>query len=737
MKRLIPLYAAMLLASSPAFASFQAHRLGAPETVNLDGKLDEAWWQAAAPHEVAFENQPDDKAAAKVRTEVRLAYDGRYLYVGVKAYDPKPEQIRAPFGRRDKISGDQDFIGLFLDPTGAKKSAQIIYFNPRGAFTDGVFSDTNGDDGAPDFDFDIATARFDGGWSAEVRIPFSSLPYVAGQAAPWNLLVMRNMTRDTRYKMFSGPVTRSTSCMLCAAEPVEGLADLPTGLNWTATPQIVMHRSREDVAGQPRRSSSGHDLSLDVKVRPNSATTIDATINPDFSQVELDAPQLSGNTRFGLYVPEKRPFFLEGSDMFNTPFRIISTRSITDPGWGARYTRRDGGSDVTVLTAHDVGGGLVMLPKSFNTDFAAQDFGSQATVARATVKLDKWSIGAIGTDRTLDGGRGYNRVLGSDFVWQIGDSERMRGQLLASGTTAQPGTDGSLRLGPRSTGSAGFVDYQRENDSYALWGALEGISDGFRADNGFISQAGYKLWALETTKKLGKQGAMSEMNLYFHGERKFDRNGQVIYDDFTPGIWMRGPYDSELNVRIRPRNRSRVKDGGELFQTQTVWARIDATPSAWFARMSAELELGDEVDVEGSRLGKGGVASLYARLRPFDQLEFEPTYSATWVNGKSGPEAGQRLYTEQAFQLNGIYHFGARDTVRMILQKARTSRNPALYLTPVAARSTSGTSSFVYGHTAGLGTAAYVGLTLSDGESPGYEPKRRQNELFVKLSWQI
>jgi hypothetical protein len=732
----LPLCASLALAAGPAAASFQAHRIAPAQAVTLDGRLDEAVWAQAPLHDTFYENQPSDKIPAKIKTEVRILYDERYLYIGVKAFEAAPEQIRAPFVRRDKISSDQDFIGLFIDPSGAKKAAQIIYFNPRGAFSDGVFTDTNGEDYALDFDFDIATARFDGGWSAEVRIPLSSLPYAAGQEQSWNLMVMRNLTRETRYKMFSGPLPRTSNCLLCYAEPITGLRDLPTGLNWTATPQIVLRKGHEDVAGQPRRDFSSHDLSLDVKIRADSATVIDATVNPDFSQIELDAPQLSGNTRFGLFVPEKRPFFLEGSDMLQTPFRAINTRTITEPGWGARYTRRDANSDLTILTTHDQGGGLVMLPNAYSTDFANQDFGSQATVARANFKLGNWTVGAIGNDRTLDHERGYNRVIGPDFSWQRSDAERIRGQLLFSATTAQPDAANEWHIGAKTNGHAGFFEWNREEETWAGYVSLEDITDGFRNDNGFFSQVGYRLYVLEPTIKLGKTGILTDLNFYLHTERKLDRGGEVIAADYAPGVWMRGPYDTEFNVRLKPGDRMRVKRHGEQFKTSTVWFSLNSTPP-YLARLSAEVELGDQVDVEGARLGKGGFMSLTGRVRPSDRIEIEPLYAVRWIDGKSGPEAGRRLYSEQALQLNGIYHFGPRDTIRMILQKARTKRNPALYAAPVAAESTSGTSSFVYGHTAGLGTAAYVGLTLSDGDTPGYLPKRRQNELFVKLSWQI
>jgi hypothetical protein len=738
-KKLLPLCLALAALAGPVQASsFQAVRLaGEAQQVKLDGLLDEALWQQAPVYDTFIQQSPVDKVPAHVKTEVRLVYDQRYLYIGVKAFDPKPDEIRAPFARRDKASGDQDFVGLFLDPSGARKSAQFIYINPRGAISDGMFTDSSGEDYSPDFDFDVATARFDGGWSMELRLPFSSIAYKAGQTAPWSLLMIRNLTRDARYKSFSGPLAISNSCLLCASSPVEGLANLPTSLNWSATPQIVMRRAREEVAGQPRRDSSGHDLSLDLKVRPDSATVIDATINPDFSQIELDAPQLSGNTRFGLFVQEKRPFFLEGSDMLQTPFRAISTRSITDPGWGARYTRRDADSDVTVLTTHDAGGGVVLLPKSYNTDFASQDFGSQATVARANAKIGKLSVGLVGTDRTLDNARGYNRVLGPDFSWQRSDTERVRGQFLASATTAQPQADGTLGLGQKRTGHALFADWYQEEEKWAGYASIEEISDGFRGDNGFFSQAGYRVAALEYTTKLGRKGPLNELNFYMHVERKNDSSGKAIYDDYTPGMWISGPYDSSLNLRVRPFNRTRVKDDGALLDAHTVWAQASVTPGKVVARLQATVELGDEIDVDSSRRGKGGVVTLYSRLRPIERIEIEPTYTGSWIDGRGGAEDGRRLYTEQALQVNGIFHFSARDTLRLILQKQRTTHNRALYAFPVAARSDSNTTSFVYGRTASLGTAAYVGLTLTRGETPGIDPLRRQNELFVKLSYQI
>ena len=126
-----------------------------------------------------------------------------------------------------------------------------------------------------------------------------------------------------------------------------------------------------------------------------------------------------------------------------------------------------------------------------------------------------------------------------------------------------------------------------------------------------------------------------------------------------------------------------------------------------------------------------------ARVRVSDRIELEPTWFASFTDASGGAADGKRLYSEQAAQLNAIFHLGPRDSVRMILQKSRTRRDASLYSIALPARSDSDTASLAYGHTVSLGTAAYAGVTLARGVTPGYLPLRRQNELFLKLSWQL
>jgi hypothetical protein len=732
MKKLVPYCAAIVMATAGlhARADFQAYHVnGGSPPPNFSGKLDDPSWAKAPVFDTFYQRNPQDKIPAKVRTEVRIMYDDRYVYIGMKAFEPNPDAVRAPFSRRDKTLGDQDLMILFLDPTGSRKAAQFIRVNPRGSVSDGAFSDNSGEDFSPDFDFDTATGAFDGGWTAEVRIPFSSLAYADPKTAPWNLLVMRSYLRDERYRIANAPMPRDSSCFLCFAEPVRGLAAPEPKLNWSATPQLRLQSARQE----PGKRENEAAASLDVKVRPSAGIAVDLTVNPDFSQVDLDAPQLSGNSAFGLFFPEKRPFFLEGADMLSTPQNAIYTRSINDPSWGARVTRRNAGGDFTILTARDAGGGLVQLPGSYGTAYAAQDFSSRATIARAVYRSGDSAYGMVATDRTLSDDRGYNRVIGPDFSWDKGDAGRINAQLLVSDTTALPDAQGRLVRGKSQKGHAARANYEAQNATWGSWFDVQQVSQDFRADNGFFAQSGFRTGFVEVRRKFGNTGPMNVFNLYAYGSRKVDMDGDLIDANAAFGLWMQGPYDSAINLKVKPGNEVRVKKGGKVLTRDRFATTFEISPNRFIPRLVADLEFGDMVDTMAERTGKGASAYLYGRLRPTDRIELEPSFNVLAIDGP----AGTRAYTESALALNGIAHFSARDTLRLIWQHSVTKRDRGQYLMPVESKAEQTTTSLVYTHTRNLGSALYIGLTLSDSAQQAARQGLKQNEFFIKGSWQI
>ncbi|MDP3785714.1 MAG: hypothetical protein Q8Q55_01325, partial [Undibacterium sp.] len=161
------------------------------------------------------------------------------------------------------------------------------------------------------------------------------------------------------------------------------------------------------------------------------------------------------------------------------------------------------------------------------------------------------------------------------------------------------------------------------------------------------------------------------------------------------------------------------------------------SPSQTFARLGAEFSFGDVIDIAANRLGRGGFYAMSAKIRPHDRLEIEPSVSGNWIARPDERKQSERAYTETALQMNGILHLSPKNTIRMILQDARTSRNPAAYAGTVASHTSRSVNSLVFAHRAALGNALYFGWTSTKNQGSGAASKRQQRELFLKLSVQI
>ncbi|HEY9103941.1 carbohydrate binding family 9 domain-containing protein [Chitinimonas sp.] len=739
MKKLT-LLLALAFALPAAAAPFNAYHLGEGEQIVLDGKLDEAVWQKVPRNSEFFEHTPNDLRPAMQGTAVRFAYDSRYLYVALEAKDPNPAEIREPFARRDKVVGDQDFFVFYLDPAGDSKSAQFFRVNPRGAIGDGMYTDTGGEDFSPDYEFEAASGRTADGWVSELRIPFSALAY-NNSGKEWRVMVLRSMTRGDRYRLTSGPIPRDTHCFLCYSAPLSGMTPPTQELNWSVTPQLLLRRSEKTEPDGSKTSDHEVAVSMDVKVRPRSDWVLDLTVNPDFSQVELDTPALAGNSRFAVFFPEKRPFFLEGADLLQAPdpqqgmLQVIHSRAITDPAWGGRATWRGETADMTVLTTRDDGGGLVVMPGAYGNGFASQDFKSQATIAHGNLRRGDWLFGGLFTDRTLTEGRGYNRVAGGEATWQFDDHTRIRSQLLWSETTAQLQADGNLAKGELRDGHALFLDASQQTENWNYLARYNDIGQDFRADDGFITQTGIRSFYGELNRKFGFEGDWRERNPYLNAEYVEDRDRRVVSRRLTPGLFLAGPYDSFFNLEWHGNERVRLAADGPLLKRDFLHIAADGAPSKLLNRLTVTLELGDQIDYENNRVGKGGLLSVFARMRLHERFELEQNLDQVWVDG--GKVTGNRAYKELAYQWNSIWHFSARDTARLIWQHGLLERNQAAYAQPVSRGDKHNTWSLVYAHKQGLSKALYVGATIANSHELDAYGRRKQNEVFVKGSWTL
>src|SRR5438067_11001733 len=379
--------AAAALAQAPAPAPpppppINIHR--AEGAIVVDGNLDDLGWKNAAVIDRFYETSPGNNKPPAVKTTAWLTYDDRYFYIGVRCQDPHPEKIRAPFVDRDQVIGTDDNIAIFLDTRNDRRSAMELRTNPRGIQGDGIFNDAGPtEDFSPDFFYDTAAKIDSGGWNAEFRIPFSSLRYSDANVQTWNIIVWRNYPREFRYAYQIVPVDRAANCYMCFLQPIAVLSGLPKAGHMVLSPYVTAQSTSrpEGELGTPlEREPLKKDVGADLKWTPTANQAVDMTINPDFSQVEADVAQITTNQRFAVFFPEKRPFFLEGFDLFDTPMQVAYTRTITSPRWGARSTGRIGGSTAyTVLVTDDRGGGLTIIPGPLGSRFAPADFKAYDT----------------------------------------------------------------------------------------------------------------------------------------------------------------------------------------------------------------------------------------------------------------------------------------------------------------------------------------------------------------------
>src|SRR5262249_23161910 len=296
----------------------------------------------------------------------------------------------------------------------------------------------------------------------------------------------------------------------------------------------------------------------DLKWIPSASVAVDATVNPDFSQIESDVAQIAANERFALFYPEKRPFFLEGGELLASPIQAVYTRTITSPRWGARTTGKLGGTAFTALSVEDRGGGSVVIPGPNDSTFADQEFRSWVAIGRVRQDVGRSVVSVLGTDREIQGG-GFNRVLGPDFQWRPTGADILTGQLLFSRSLTPARPDLAAEWTGQSLAGHGLDTwYTHQTRHLAAFGQYNDFSSEFRADVGCVPQVGYRGGHAESGWTFRPQGFLRRLRTFAIGEYQADRAGALISREYSFGAGMDGRFNSFMRFRY---GFSRVRAG--------------------------------------------------------------------------------------------------------------------------------------------------------------------------------
>ena len=653
-------------------------------TITIDGDLSDAAWRTAARTTDFTQYIPVDSLKPSVDTRVFATYNEEYLYLGFIC-DDDPSAIRATLTDRDRMYND-DFVGIILDTYGDGAWAYEFYVNPLGVQGDLRWMTTGEEDSRFDVVYYTDAIVTDSGWQAEIAIPFSSLRFPEVEEQEWRATFWRSHPRDSQRKYSWAPLTIGAPCFFCQFGYLTGIHGVRPGSRLDLLPAIVAYQSGErsdlDNLGSPF-DDADPDLQgeLNVRYRLADGLTAEATINPDFSQVESDAAQIQVNTTYALSYPERRPFFQQGSDLYDTDIDVIYTRAVNDPEGAGKLTGRFGRTSFFYLGASDENSAL-FIPGDEGTNFAplGKTYSNIARIRR-TIGEDS-HVGALITDRRVDAGDGSNTVYGVDASARLTDRYRVQMQVLGSRTTEIDNPTLSGEWLPDTTfedskhtvyldgetfdGFAAHANIERNDRFWSFDFDLTSYSPTFRADNGRIFRNGiHELNTMNAVTFRPNGKVVTLVRPYLMVGRIWEYSGRV------KDGWVRGQLNFDLT------GPTYVEIGmlfsHELFRS--VWfddiRRFSASINNYsldMLRFGVNVEYGNSIARRVEPLpvmGRITEVGAWMQIKPLQQFTIEPDLEYVKIKNRDTDENIDEGYV---FRTRLNYQHTRRLAARLIVQ---------------------------------------------------------------------
>ncbi|MBN2345597.1 MAG: hypothetical protein JXO51_04340 [Candidatus Aminicenantes bacterium] len=588
------------------------HRTETPPV--LDGKLDDPLWQQATRFDAFVTFKPDFGKPTSEKTVVMMTYDRKHIYFAFDCRDSEPAKIKAAMSKRDGIDMD-DWIGVVLDTFGDKQGGYLFEVNPLGVQLDGMINADGNGDASFDTVWESKGLIHNGGYSAEIAVPFKSLRYPFKKKIVMGLLVSRYIGRKSEQTSFP-ELSPEGGSIMGQSQMIE-LNDITFERPVEFIPAVTYNQTDVQRGGAMDSLGNNTDFSLTGKLGLTSNLTLDAAYNPDFSQVEADAGQIDVNLRYSIYYSEKRPFFLEGMENFNfatameqnTVGAVVYTRTIADPLLGLKLTGKVGSRNVL--------SGIFALDE-FPGDLAAEEgdlerSGRNAaiTILRYKRQLGKDSyLGGFFTNRSFAGDR--NTVGGIDGRWRLNNTSFLEYSALGSFSRDE-------RAAADEPGHYLGLRYNLSNRHWNAELGLFDLSENFRIDSGYITRTGITMVPTFIMYSAYPQSKLfQKIDAFWWGYHLLDKPSD-LFETYN-----------HLVLRLSMPRQSQVRFDAIL--GNEIFAGRRFSLSGWRVRGYTQLfkqlyleggyRRSDRIyyDAETPFQGRGNTADLYLLFQPFEKL---------------------------------------------------------------------------------------------------------------------
>ena len=701
----------------PARPFVRAQRTDEPPAI--DGRLDDAVWRSATLVNDFIQANPVEGAAPTERTEVRIAYDADHLYFAFHAHYEDPTQMRANRVDRDQAWRD-DWIAVIFDTFLDQQRAYRFSVNAYGVQGDAIlrggrrrFGPVGGSgDWSWDALFESGARIVDDGWTAEMAIPFKSLRYPArGEGEHrWGFQISRTLQTKDETVVWS-PVTRRIAGELTQMGTLGGLRGLSVSRNLEILPTATAIQLGRLTDGGYVDDAAQPDFGVNVKYGVTSNLTADFTLNPDFSQIESDRPQIETNQRFPLFFPELRPFFLEGQEIFRTPGRttLLHTKTIVDPQVGGKLTGKVGNTTLGVLLANDAAPGKLDDPREHG-------FGRTAQFVVGRARYDMYSesyVGALVTDREfLDS---FSRVAAVDGRFRIGQTHSAA---FLAATSANRELDGAVRNGP-------LYDLQFRRDSRHLNYRLQyhEIDPEFGTAAGFVRRVDMRRFDADVEYEWWPESWIISWGPGFRYSRNVDHGGVLQDEEFRGDVNVR----FARNVFFRADGRRELERFNGIDFNKTRFSVRNGIQSSRRVSVFYGIDWGEQIRfVDSPFLGRMFDYNVNLTVRPTARLSAQLSLdTARFTNIGTGA----REFDVKLLRTYTTYQFTDRLLVRNILEHDTGNGKVGVNLL-VTYRVNAGTAFYV-----GFDDRLQQGIYLDREQFDNRDLQRHQRAFFTKLQY--
>jgi hypothetical protein len=701
---------------------------------------------AGTPREVEFtltdfrQREPGDSTPVSQKTVAHLSYDDKNFYVVFVCQD-EPGQVRAHMAKREDIASD-DQVSIFLDTFHDRQRAYMFATNPLGVQLDGIATEGQTTDLSFDAVWHSEGKLTEDGYITLIAIPFKSLRFSSEDVQTWGIALGRTIARKNE-NAFWPTITRRVEGFVQQMAMMNGMVDISPGRNIQLTPYGIVSTGRflETTPGKPAAFRTEHEgrFGLDTKVILRDSFALDITVNPDFSQVESDEPQVTVNQRFEVFFPEKRPFFLENAGFFRTPVNLFFTRRVADPEFGVRLSGKLGSWAIGGLAIDDRAPGRRVAEDS-------PVFGEKAKIAVARVQREfagQSSVGVLAT--TQDFGTSSNRVVGVDTRLRLNPNWLFYGQAIATDTRRLDRT--------HLSGQGYLAQISHSGRHFRYLSRYQDFNPEFVSSLGFIQRVNIRRFDSSFNYQWRPKGrkvlSYGPQSLAFV---QYDHKGKLQDWFANAGFAVELPRHTTISsTRFEALEVFRgieFRKNGYNIVFNTEWLRWLAVSAFWADRTAANFFPPAGIS---PFLANAQDASFDLTVRPSPRFRFSQTYIYTRLGTREGttpvglPQSAA-IFTNHIFRSKANYQFTREFSIRAILDYDGVLSNPGLVNLE---RSKRITADVLGTYLISPGTALYVGYTDNyenfrlDPLDPsgitrtGSPTTAVGRQFFVKLSYQF